>query len=564
MLQCRSTHVYAAACTEKWWNDYPVQRTIVDEARRVEGHAGPRRFGGTVPPSLARNAFLNLGGRATLVALALLSTPIVVHALGTAQYGVYVLALSLGGLLNILDLGLTPAIIMLLSRAWHEHEIGTMQRATSTGFTLFLGIGLIGGGIMALLVPWMADTLLHLPASTRGAARFALWLSTGAFVLNMWLAVFSAVPIALERYDLVTARVIGVSLTSTIAIIVCVLAGGGLQALMVVNILTSVAGLLLFYAASRRLLPEIRLRPGFDRATFRQLARFSAFKFVGSVSGILTFRFDQFAIGALMNVTAVGYYAVPANASLRVFTSLIELIQPLFPRISKLRGDPVLRRSLFLRGARVMNLTSLGILTILLVFADRVLRYWIHGDQGRVIALQSTPAFRWLLAAFIIQSLAAVPATFSEALGRPEINNIFSVAGALIHVPLVLILVPHFGITGAALALFINSATQTVAFVVYASRSMAGVGVRELVLETLARPAAGAAIAAIGAFLLRPLVHGLSTLLLMVVVSFVLYVVGCIAFSAFLLEDVRTLGQIAERLPTRFPGRARLARLAHK
>jgi O-antigen/teichoic acid export membrane protein len=513
-------------------------------------------------PSLARNAVLNLGGRITLVALALVSTPIVLHAIGTTQYGVYVLALSLGGLLNILDLGLTPAIIMLLSRAWHEHEIGDMQRATSTGFTLFLGIGIIGGGVMALLVPWMVGSLLHVPASTRSAARFALWLSTGAFVLNMWLAVFSAVPIALERYDLVTARVIGVSLTSTVALLICVLAGGGLQALMIVNILTSVVGLLLFYTVSRRLLPEIRLRPGFDRATFRQLARFSAFKFVGSVSGILTFRFDQFAIGALMNVTAVGYYGVPANASLRVFTSLIELIQPLFPRISKMRGDPVLRRSLFLRGARVMNLASLGILSILIVFADCVLRYWIHGDQGRVIALQSTPAFRWLLAAFIIQSLAAVPAIFSEALGWPEINNGFSVAGALIHVPLVLILVPHFGITGAALALFINSVTQTVAFVVYASRRTADVGAWELFTQTLARPAGGAVIGAVGALLLRPLVGSIPTLLLGLALSFLLYIGACFLLSAVQSEDLRSLGRAVERLPTRMPGRGALIRLA--
>jgi len=548
-----------------------VPKQINDARQKVESDPGRASSEGATPrqegeasPSLARNAALNLGGRITLVALALISTPVVVHAIGTTRYGVYVLALSLGGLLNILDLGLTPAVIMLLSRAWQERALGDMQRATSTGFTLFLGIGLIGGVVLALLVPWMTDSLLHVPASTRGAARFALWLSTGAFTLNMWLAVFSAVPIALERYDLVTARVIGVSLTSTVAIIICAVAGGGLQALMIVNILTSIAGLIMFYTVSRRLLPEITLRPGFDYSTFRQLARFSSFKFAGAVGGILTFRFDQFAIGALMNVTAVGYYAVPANASLRVFTSLIELIQPLFPRISKLRGDPAARRSLFLRGARVMNLVSLGILVILGVFADLVLRYWIHGDQGRLIEVQSTPAFRWLLAAFLIQSLAAVPAIFSEALGRPEVNNGFSVAGALIHVPLVLLLVPRFGITGAALALFINSATQTAAFVLYASRRMAGVGVQELATETLARPAAAAAAAAIGAFLLRPLVDSLLTLLLMMMGAFMLYVLACIALSAVRREDLRTVGQAAERLPTRFPGRAELMRLAHK
>jgi O-antigen/teichoic acid export membrane protein len=517
----------------------------------------------TTPPSLARNAVVNLGSRLLLIALALLSTPIVVHALGTTQYGVYVLALSLGGLLNILDLGLTPAVIMLLSRSWHERSISDMQRIVSTGFSLFLSIGLIGGVALALLVPWMTNSLLHVPVPTRSATRVTLWLSTGAFTLNMWLAVFNAVPMALERYDLVAVRIVGVSLAGTVAIIVISLAGGGLLALMLINLLMSIAGLVVFYIMSRRLLPVIRLRPGFDAATFRQLARFSGFKFAGTLGVILTFRFDQFAIGALMNVRAVGYYAVPANGALRVFSALSELIQPLFPRVSKLGADGAARRTLFLQSARIMTMVSFGTLTILFVFADLILRYWIHGDQGRIVAAQATPAFRWLLLAFLIESLATVPSIFSEALNRPEINNGFAVAGALIHIPLVLLLVPHFGITGAAIALFIHSVTQTSVFVIYASKNMAGVGVWELLTATLARPVAAALATAVGAYLLRIVVHGLLELAMALIGALFLYVLACFGFAAVRREDLITVAHTAERLPMNFPGRGKLVRLAN-
>jgi len=56
----------------------------------------------------------------------------------------------------------------------------------------------------------------------------------------------------------------------------------------------------------------------------------------------------------------------------------------------------------------------------------------------------------------------------------------------------------------------------------------------------------------------------LLTLLLMMMGAFMLYVLACIALSAVRREDLRTVGQAAERLPTRFPGRAELMRLAHK
>jgi O-antigen/teichoic acid export membrane protein len=208
-------------------------------------------------------------------------------------------------------------------------------------------------------------------------------------------------------------------------------------------------------------------------------------------------------------------------------------------------------------------MVSFGTLTILFVFADLILRYWIHGDQGRIVAAQATPAFRWLLLAFLIESLATVPSIFSEALNRPEINNGFAVAGALIHIPLVLLLVPHFGITGAAIALFIHGVTQTSVFVIYASKNMADVGVWELITATLARPVAAALATAVGAYLLRIAVHGLLELAMALVGALFLYVLASFGFAVVRREDLIPIARTAERLPVNFPGRGKLVRLAN-
>lgn len=509
-------------------------------------------------PSLFKNILLNIGGRGLLIMLTLLSTPVLVHRLGSEAYGVYILASTLGGLLAVLDFGLMPGVITFLSRAWHQHDDVSTQNIISTALTLYLGIGLICGGGLAMLVPWAVNSLLHVPPYLQAAASIALWLSTGSFVLNMWLSIFNAIPIALERYDLITMRMIVLSLATTIAMIVFALLGGGIESLMLINVLGTITGLGLFFLVGRALLPNTRFVPGFDRTIFHELARFSAYKFVGTLGGILAFRFDQFAISAMLGINAVGLYAIPANSTSRVFALLTELASPLFPRASKFQQDGSALRELLLRGTRFMALIAGIVLSLLFVFADLVLEYWIGGDQGRMIADQSTAAMRWLLVAFYIQAIATILTLFCEGLGHPEINNGFAAVAALLHVPLVLVLVPRLGITGAALALFLSSIALTVPFIVFSSYRLAQINVWDLFNDAISRPLITAGSTVGIGFIVHILIHGLVSFMLAVVFMAFVFVTIAWVTKALTRKDVSSLGRVAVRLPGWVPARNRI------
>jgi len=499
---------------------------------------------------LLGNVAFNVGARGALIALTIVSTPVVLHRLGTAAFGVYILAIMVGGLLALLDFGLTPALITLLSRAWLQERLDESRRLVGTALTLYLAIGATGGVVFALLVPWAVTDLLHVPAALQAPARTALWLSTAGFVFNMWLAVFNAVPYALQRYDLVAVRIVGLSLITTVALIVYALAGGVLEGFVLINVAGALVGLLIFYLMSRALLPGVRFTPRFDPVSFRRLARFATFKFAGTVGGIFTFRFDQFAVGAILGVSAAGLYAIPASASQKLLALLAELASPFFPRASTLRGDDERMRALFFAGSRLLALAATPLLLLLFVLAEPVLRFWIGGAQGIQVAQASGPAFRWLLAALLIQSVAIIPVTFCEALGRPEINNSFAVASALIHIPLVLLLVPRFGITGAAVALFINSATQTVVFIVYASHKLFQVSLGELLRKTVARPLAAAALTAGLAYVVaRPLIDSRLTLIVALVLLPIVYLGVALLLSAITRDDLARIPRLRENLP---------------
>jgi O-antigen/teichoic acid export membrane protein len=497
--------------------------------------------------SLLRNAGINTASRVILIVLSIVSTPIIVHRLGPAAYGVFVLAVTVGGLLALLDLGLTPALINSLSYALHHDGKEAAGRILGTAFSIYLGLGLAAGVALALLSPFIVTSVFHVPPDIQAAATTALRLSAVGLSLNLWLGVFNAVPYALERYELVGARQVGVALVVSVAVIAYALLGGTLVGFAAINVVGTAVGVVLFYFVSRRLLPGVDFRPRFDAAAARRLSRFSAFKLLGSMGGFFAFRFDQFAIGTLLGVVAAGLYAIPSNALSRLQQVLVDMVAPLFPRVSRERTDIQAVAQILLNSTRILNVVALSILVPIFVLADIVLRHWIGGSEGVLLSMNATAALRLLAIAISIQALAATPFILCEAIGRPEIPNGFAVASAIIHVPLVFILVPRFGITGAGLTLLINSATQTVAFIVFAATRVFRLRLAELLSKSIARPMLAAlGTGAIG-WLIRPSVQGRLTLVMALAGLWLLYLLLALVAGALTRADLRQLaGEVAK------------------
>src|SRR5579872_3016740 len=305
-----------------------------------------------------------------------------------------------------------------------------MERILGTALTVYFIVGALLAGGVALLVPWLTSSVLHISTRLLHDAQTALWLSTASFLISIMFSVFNSVPTALERYDLVVLRTLLVSVVTTASVIIYVLLGGGLVGVIVINLLGNAAALGLFFAVTRVLLPDMRVRPTFDGRTARAIARFSAFKIAGAVGALVTYRFDQVAIGAFLGVRSAGVYVVPSTAASRGLQFVAELMTPLFPRVSKRAGDPAAVRSLLLRSTRLMTLVSGPAFVLLFVFAEPTIRAWIGGEPGRALAIEGGPTLRWFAAASLIQAIAMPGAFVAEGANKPQINNGFAVASA--------------------------------------------------------------------------------------------------------------------------------------
>src|SRR5439155_921224 len=84
----------------------------------------------------------------------------------------------------------------------HHPDAGSSRGPRISG----IGLGLIGGIIIALLTPQLSQHWLRVPLRLQSDAAFVLYLSAVGFALNMCLTVFGAIPQGLQRLDLFAMR----------------------------------------------------------------------------------------------------------------------------------------------------------------------------------------------------------------------------------------------------------------------------------------------------------------------------------------------------------------------
>src|SRR5438876_1110219 len=204
------------------WRSTASSRSLISHHPDAGSSRGPRISG----IGLGRNLVYSALSQVWSLAVVIITVPIVVHALGTQSYGLYVLATLLLGYTAFLDLGLTPAVVRSLATHHLAGDDSALEALNGTALSLLLGLGLIGGIIIALLTPQLSQHWLRVPLRLQSDAAFVLYLSAVGFALNMCLTVFGAIPQGLQRLDLFAMRSLVLTTVTGVAQITIVMPGG--------------------------------------------------------------------------------------------------------------------------------------------------------------------------------------------------------------------------------------------------------------------------------------------------------------------------------------------------
>jgi O-antigen/teichoic acid export membrane protein len=414
-----------------------------------------------------RNASFNAVGQAVVLVVGLASLPVLVRGLGPQRFALLSLALLVLGNTTLLDIGLGRATTKFLAEA-RSRGAGANAAATFwTSLALHGALGLGGGGLVLIATPGLVNNVLHTAPELRSDARLAFIIVAAAIPLVLVGSCLRGALEALQRFDLASAVKVPASALLYVAPAVLIAAGHGLIAIMIVTWFNRAAVVVAYGLVLGKIWPALR-RVGWHRPVVRELLSFGGWVWATNVSGAVLGYADRFAIGAMVSLTALGYYSAPSDGVTRAYLVPAGVVVALFPAFSGLarqnKNDLV---HLFGLGVKVLVFVLLPSTAILISYAPAILRIWLGADYEA----HALVVFDILLLGSLISSLGWVPSAFLQACGRPDLPAKVLLYEMPVYALLLWASTSAYGITGVAAAWAVRATAEAVAFFWLAKRS---------------------------------------------------------------------------------------------
>jgi O-antigen/teichoic acid export membrane protein len=398
----------------------------------------------TVKPSLKRSVTLNFVGGILPMFVALVTTPIYLHHIGAARYGVLAIVWMVQGYFGFLDMGLSAATsnrIAQLGDAPHREREAVLW----TALILNAALGLAGGvALYALMNAMLA--YFDMGDALRVELLPALPCVACLVPLSNLISVFYGALIGRERFGTLNAVQLPITLMYQLVPLGAALVfGPNLHYLVYGTLVAGVAALALIALVVWRVFP-LCLAGGPRRELVGQLFSYGAWISVTRLAQPLLETADRLMIGHALGPQAVTYYQVPFNlaARVRVFPSVI--VRTLFPRLSALDAASAAALS----SSAIRGLAAA--LTPMMVFGIFIMHPFLSLWVGQEFASRAASVGETILVGIWLNSIASIAACHLQATGKPGIVARFQAYEMLPFFALLWWMLQHFGVLGAALA----------------------------------------------------------------------------------------------------------------
>ncbi|MEO0130006.1 MAG: oligosaccharide flippase family protein [candidate division WOR-3 bacterium] len=486
---------------------------------------------------LIRNVLYNFVGQSWLLILAFLSTPYIVYKLGDAAYGIFTIVTTVIGYFGFLNAGFGAAIVKYVAEFYAQKDFDSIKKTIGTSFVVFGIIGLIGGSLIAILTDLLVKVILHIPENLMHTARFAFYISAIGFLINMPLNIFSAIPRALQRFDIVNKVNIFVGSLQILLTVLLLILGYSLNEIVIMNVLISILSIFIHIFITKRLLNGVSLKPTFHWDLFLKFFKFGGWVGVRQLMQVLVIHLDKFVIGVFLPISELTYYAVPHSLSQRIGLIPSNIMPIMLPAISELgiMNEKYKIKELFIRALRFITVGVLPLCLIIIVYAHQILLFWL----GNEFAQKATLTLQILSLSFLFCNLGWLSAVSSQGIDRPDMPAVLYIVQVIIHLCLCFIIIPELGINGAAFSFGLTNSVGAWVLTVFITKKL-GIGIYEIVKQAFLKSTITGFFLIFVMLLLKPIVNNVLIFILVCLLSYITYLI--LAFFMIIdNNDRRTL-----------------------
>lgn len=381
------------------------------------------------------------------LAVGVVVSPFILHRLGDAAFGIWVLVFSVTSYFGLLDFGIRASIGRYVARYAALDDLDQLRRFVNTSLA---ACGVLAVVVLLLtLVGWQVlGTLFKIPPEYLGRARI-LFLLVGADVaLAFPLSIFGCVLEGYQNFWSVNVVQIGAALARGVLTLMALGLGGGLVAIAAVTVAVNLVRHLACAALVFRTTP-LRLGVQYlDRSALGQLFGYSVTAFMIFVAESLRFQTDAVVIGAFLSVAAVTYFAIGSKLVEYASSIVVSMSQIFTPMASHYdaSGDQERLRQVFVAGNRACALVIFPICAALILLGKPLIELWMGAKY-----LASYPIMVLLILPRTLLLAQSASIRILLGLGRQRTFALVTMLDGIANLLLSILLLKHWGILGVAL-----------------------------------------------------------------------------------------------------------------
>lgn len=462
----------------------------------------PRTDSAGVPRSaaFARNLIYNVGGQVALMLLSFFLIPMLVGSLGKEGYALYGMMGIWTSYLLLLSFGSANSTLKFVSEQLARGD--EKELAGTVRLSLLAHVGGVGlGALMVFALRLrLADWATNVPPHLREDAVFLLACVALGAVFASCVQFSIAIFQGFQRFGL--SSLAGALQNGLVLAGAAMLAaagagvkGAGLWfAATQVSIGTLFLGVALGVLGSGRL---ARLVEPVPAAVAKRFSNYTVFSFLGQVAWSFTFQWDKVLIASFCPLNELTYYLIPSFLLQKFWFVPSSVSQTAFPLLSALStgSDTSAFKKVYRQCSQLILWLVLPGFVLLFFLCPQFLTLWMGSD----FSLRGVWPMRLLIGGYLFHFMALMPTAAVMGTGRPKWVLVGQSLQAAVSFCLWLVLIPNYGIAGAAAGFLAGQALVSLPFAWLVSRDVVGLSVDELTHGVALRPFAAAA--ALSAFL---------------------------------------------------------------
>jgi len=399
--------------------------------------------------AILKNTVANYVRQITAVGIFLFLTPYTAHRLGTEQFGLWSLMWAMVGVLALIDMGVSNAVVKFVADARGRADDARVSQLCSTFFWLENGLAICVVLVAAALVPFL-NAIFDIPPQFSRTAAIVFGILSFRVASGMPLGLFAGLLSAHRRQaDANLIKAAGIVVYGAFVFLILRYEPTAVS-LAIANITVHLLTNAFIVIQACRQVPNFSIRPrDFQKGLVREISRFSGAAFLVRVSSLLYTRVDTFIIQRVLSLAAVARYSVAMQTISRGTEFCHQLSSAITPMVAELKGanDERAIRTLLRKATKLNAALTTPLLGGLIWLTADLVESWMGAEFA-----ESVLPMRLLAAAAWVDSAMSISANVLIMTGRQMRMARLTIVSQVFNLVVTLLLVKPLGIGGVALA----------------------------------------------------------------------------------------------------------------